>query len=127
MARAVRTKSLDNTSSIAARVMRARNAIERVPRVNAGSTRYASPPEPDGGSHRRTTANTRIRSSPTQYTGNDTPRYDTSMARRSTAPPGRMAESTPSVIPLSAAMSMAASASWTVLGNRAARSSAIGR
>ena len=70
---AVRMKSLESTSSMAARVIRARNATERMPSVRAGSRRYASPPEPDGGSHRNSTANRRIRSSPTQYTGNDTP------------------------------------------------------
>src|SRR6266566_4204758 len=61
-----RTKSAGSTSSIAPRVMRARNAIERVPSVSAGSTRNAIPPYPDGGSHCNATANSRIRSKPTQ-------------------------------------------------------------
>src|SRR2546422_659320 len=65
--------------------------MERMPRVSAGSTRYATPPEPDGGSQRSAPANNRMRSSPTQYTGNDTPTYETSMAIRSTASPGRIA------------------------------------
>jgi hypothetical protein len=50
-----------------------------------------------------------------------------SMARRSNAPPGRVAESTPSVMPHNVASVIAASASWTVLGNRSARSRAMGR
>ena len=66
LARAVRTKSDGRMSSIAPRVMRARNAIERVPSVSAGSTRKARPPYPEGGSQRNATANSRISSSPTQ-------------------------------------------------------------
>jgi hypothetical protein len=65
-ARAVRMKSLPITSSIADRVMRARNAIERVPNASAGSTRYSTRPNPDGGSQRSVTAKIRIRISPTQ-------------------------------------------------------------
>src|SRR5207237_2359839 len=121
------TTSHNSTTTTTAHVTRESIANECIHRVRPGSTRYASPPEPERDSNRTTTANNRIRSTPTQYTGNDTPRYDTSMARRSTAPPGRMAERTPSVIPLSAARSMAGSASWTVVGNRAARAQALGR
>src|SRR5256885_14805093 len=84
-------------------------------------TRYARPPEPEGGSQWSPSANTRISRSPTQYTGNDTPRYDTSMASRSNAPPGRTAATAPTLMPHSAARSMAASASWTVLGKRPSR------
>src|SRR5207249_2806426 len=73
LARAVRMKSLDSTSSIAARVMRARKAIDRMPSVTAGSTSAASPPDPEGGSQRSANAKTRISSSPTQYTGKETP------------------------------------------------------
>src|SRR2546428_398830 len=91
LARAVRMKSLDSTSCIAPRVMRARTATERMPSVAAGSTRNAGPPEPDGGSQRSVTAKRRISSSPTQYTGNETPRYESSIAIRSKATPGRPA------------------------------------
>ena len=49
------------------------------------------------------------------------------MAIRSTIPPGRTAESTPNVIPVTAASAMAASASSAVLGKRSPRSWAIGR
>ena len=54
------------TSSIAERVMRARNAIERMPSASAGSTRYRSPPKPDGGSQCSVTAKSRMSSRPTQ-------------------------------------------------------------
>jgi len=57
-------KSLRGTSCIAAWVLRERNATERIPSVSAGSTRKASPPEPDGGNQRNLTAKTRIRISP---------------------------------------------------------------
>src|SRR5439155_1105986 len=127
LGRAVRTKSLDSTSSIAARVIRARTAMDRVPSVSAGSTRKVSPPYPDGGSHRSVTANRRMSSNPTQYTGNDTPRYASSMLKRSTAPPGRTAARAPSVIPQVAARSIAERASWSVLGKRSSRSPSTGR
>ena len=48
--------------------------MDRVPSVSAGSTRNASPPYPDGGSQRSATANNRISSRPTQYTGNEIPK-----------------------------------------------------
>ncbi len=127
LARAVRTKSDGRISSIAPRVMRARNAIDRVPSVSAGSTRNARPPYPDGGSQRSATANNRISSRPTQYTGNEIPKYAISMLNRSIIPPGRIAASTPRVMPQVAARSIAAPASCSVFGKRSARSPRTGR
>ena len=59
---------------MAERVTRARKAIDRDPSASAGRMMYSMPPDPDGGSQRSSTAKTRIRISPTQYTGKEMPR-----------------------------------------------------
>ena len=50
-----------------------------------------SPHDPEGGSQRSCTAKTRMSTSPTQYTGNEMPRYAPRVRKRSTQPPGRQA------------------------------------
>src|SRR6266545_4201230 len=55
------------------------------------------------------------------------PIYATPSARRSVQPPGCRALNTPSVMPVNAAKSIAAAASWSVLGKRSRMSRVIGR
>jgi hypothetical protein len=66
-------------------------------------------------------------SNPTQYTGNEMPRYAAPNERRSSHPPGRRALATPMVMPTTAASTIAETASSNVFGNRSAMSLRIGR
>ena len=86
-ARAVRRKSWFSTSSMLERVMRAVRAIAQTPRVTVGRTSVSQPSPPYTGTHRRFTANARIRRMPSQNVGMHCPASASAMAPESRAEP----------------------------------------
>src|SRR5687768_10425950 len=106
------------TSSIEERVNRAMYAVERMPRVSAGRIRYGSapPPKPDGGRSSHETETTRIRISPTQYTGNEIPRNANVIPNPSTHVDCLTADTMPMRTPETVANSIETDARYRVFG-----------
>ena len=63
------------------RVWRAITPAPKSPRLSAGNTRWVRPPVPPAGSHSRRTEKRRMRISPDQKMGVETPTRATTVAR----------------------------------------------
>src|SRR5438128_2360171 len=80
LSRASFTYSLPRTSSMLERVNRSSDAAKYHPSATAGMTTLRQSPEPDVGSQRSHTENTRISTSPSQNPGIDSPSSATPFA-----------------------------------------------
>ena len=100
--------------------MRARMAASAPPSERAGSTRCASVPRPDTGSHPSSMAKTIASSGPSQKFGTDTPASASAVAPESIAVPRHTAAAMPSGSATSSATNIAAPASSAVAGMREA-------
>ena len=89
------------------------------PRVVAGSTRWASPPRPETGSHPSRSEKSRISSGPSQKPGRHAPARLARRVVRSTADPGRSAAAMPRGRARPSARMNAAPASSSVAGDGA--------
>ena len=78
--------------------MRVRIAASAPPMVIAGSTRCASDPEPETGSHPSSMAKIKMRIGPSAKFGNDSPSSETKLSTRSSHRLRRSADRTPAGI-----------------------------
>src|SRR5258705_8676019 len=109
------------------RVIIARRPADGRASVTAGRIRYRKPPDPDEGNHFSLTPSTRIKTSPSQNWGTDSPNKLTLLATRSILEPGRNAAAIPNRSPSTNASAIAATKSSAVYGNLAPITSKAGR
>ena len=126
LARAVRTKSSPSVSSMLERVCRAITPAPKSPRLTAGRIRWAKLPVPPAGSQGSSTEKSRIRISPDQKMGVETPASASAVAAKSSRLARWVALRMPRVTPTSVATRIAAPASSSVRRNRSPSSPATG-
>jgi len=123
---AARTYNSRSSSITLARVIRASTAASGAPSVIAGSTRFASVPRPETGSHPSETEKTMASKGPSQKFGTEMPMSASVVAAKSTAVPARAAATTPRGMAIDVATTMAAAASSSVAGSRSAMAARTG-
>ena len=93
-------------------------AAELAPMVTAGRIQCFGVLNPEGGSQRKTTENSRISIIPIQKLGIETPAMETTRQMLSIREYCRVAETMPAVTPTITAITMLSPASLTVVGKR---------
>src|SRR6266567_8854047 len=118
LSRASLMYSLPRTSNMLERVSRSIDAEKYHPSASAGMTTCRQSPDPEVGSQRSQTENTRINTRPSQKPGIDSPSSATPLATLSHAVFTLTAEMMPAGTPMSREMSVAARPRVSELGNR---------
>src|SRR5437867_5018444 len=118
LSRASLMYSLPSTSSMLERVSLSIDAAKYQPSASAGMTTWRQSPEPEVGSHRSQTENTRISTRPSQKPGIERPSSATPFATVSQPLFTFTAEMIPAGMPIRSEMSVAANPSVSELGSR---------